>query len=49
MEGWREDGGEDGMMEGEIEGTEDCIEVGWKEGSRRAQEEVTGTDKGRKV
>ena len=32
-------------MEGEIEGTE---VVGWKEGSRRAQEEERGTDKGRK-
>ena len=38
MEGWREDGGEDGMMEGEIEGTEDCIEVGWKEeGSQKGR------------
>ena len=42
MEGWREDGGEDGMMEGEIEGTEDCIEVGWKEeGPKKRREEQT--------
>ena len=25
------------MMEGEIDGTEDCIEVVWKEGSRKGE------------